>query len=132
LTRGNLDPRRLRLAFIIYGAANRKDWRTVQVDDVDFELRELEHHLIPLLRKDSLSNLKDLAEFGRTLVEECREALQKVLPFSQQEMTFLDLLLDDGAIEPSLLTSNDDLIEKIKHLPLLEWKALNVMQMKRA
>jgi len=132
LTRGNLDPIRLRLAFIIYGAANRKDWRTVKVDDVDFELRELEHHLIPLLRKDSLSTLKDLAEFGRTLVEECRDTLGQVLPLSEQETQFLDLLLDDGIIEPSFLTGNDDLIEKIKHLPLLEWKALNVRQMKGA
>jgi len=132
LTRGNLDPTRLRLAFIIYGAANRKDWRTVKVDDVDFEQRELEQHLIPLLRKDSLFNLKDLAEFGRTLVEECRGALKKVLPLSKQEINFLDLLLVDGVIEPSLLTSDDIIIEKVKHFPLLEWKAINVKQLKGA
>jgi hypothetical protein len=132
LTRGNLDPVLLRLAFIIYGAVNRKDWRTVTLDDVGFDLRELEHHLIPLLRKDSLPNTMNLAEFGRRVVEECRDALKKVLPFSKQEMTFLDLLLDDGVIELSLLTSDDVFIEKIKHFPLLEWKALNVRQKKGA
>jgi len=29
LTKGNLDYKRLRLAFVLYGAMNRKDWRTV-------------------------------------------------------------------------------------------------------
>ena len=130
LTRGNLDPMSLRLAFIIYGAGNRKDWRTVKVDDVGFELGEFEHHLIPVLRKDSLSNMKDLSEFGRTLAKECREALKEVLPFSKQEMRFLDLLLDDGVIEPTFLTGDDAIIEKVKHHPLLEWKALNVRQKK--
>ena len=95
-----------------------------------FEQRELEQHLIPLLRKDSLFNLKDSAEFGRTLVEESRDALNKVLPLSKHEINFLDLLLEDGVIEPPLLTSDDVLIEKVKHFPLLEWKALNVRQMK--
>lgn len=132
LSRGNLDTRRLRLAFIIFGAANRKDWRTVKVEDVDFEQRELEQHLIPLLRKGSILNLKDSVEFGRTLVEESRDALKKVLPLLKQEINFLDLLLEEGVIEPSLLTSDDVIIEKVKHFPLLEWKALNVRQLKGA
>ncbi|MBB5349637.1 hypothetical protein JWG42_15780 [Desulfoprunum benzoelyticum] len=28
---GNLDQDRLRIAFVVYGAMNRKDWRTVSV-----------------------------------------------------------------------------------------------------
>ena len=41
LLRGGIDPRRLRIAFVVYGAMNRKDWRTVLVDDIAFEPSEL-------------------------------------------------------------------------------------------
>ena len=41
LLRGGLDPQRLRIAFVVYGAMNRKDWRTVSVDNITFEPREL-------------------------------------------------------------------------------------------
>lgn len=33
-TKCQFDPNRLRLAFVIYGAINRKDWRTVSIADV--------------------------------------------------------------------------------------------------
>jgi hypothetical protein len=67
---------------------------------------------------------------GSRLVDECRQALEVVLPLSKSELEFLDLLLDDGEIIPSLLTSNEELAERIKQHPLLEWKALNVRQYK--
>jgi len=37
LRMGNLDFHRLRTGFVVYGAMNRKDWRTVSTDDVDLE-----------------------------------------------------------------------------------------------
>jgi hypothetical protein len=57
LTWGNLDPKRLRVAFVVYGAMNRKDWRTVSVDDINFEVGELKNQLLPLLRKDFLAKV---------------------------------------------------------------------------
>jgi predicted nucleotidyltransferase component of viral defense system len=42
LTTSNLDRTKLRLAFVIYGAINRKDWRTVSVADVDIDASDLE------------------------------------------------------------------------------------------
>jgi hypothetical protein len=51
-----------------------------------------------------------------------------VLPFTQKEMEFLNLLLESGKIDPSLLTRDGHLRECIKRHPLLEWKALNVRQ----
>ncbi len=39
-----LDPELFRIAFVIYGAMNRKDWRTVSVEDVDFDATELTSH----------------------------------------------------------------------------------------
>jgi hypothetical protein len=53
-----------------------------------------------------------------------------VLPFTDSETEFLDLLLDKGKIVPSLLTSDKDLMARISRQPLLEWKALNVREYK--
>jgi hypothetical protein len=53
-----------------------------------------------------------------------------VLPFTDAEKEFLNLLLDKGDIVPSLLTTDKDLQSRISRHPLLEWKALNVREHK--
>ena len=34
----DIDTKLLRMAFVVYGAMNRKDWRTISLDDVIFDL----------------------------------------------------------------------------------------------
>ena len=41
LNHNGLEQKRLRLAFVVYGAMNRKDWRTVSLHDIDFAADEL-------------------------------------------------------------------------------------------
>lgn len=98
------------------------------MNDVAFEMGELENHLIPLLRRASLTNTGEPSISGNRLVEECRQALDVVLPLSKTEMEFLNLLLEKGEINPSLLSANEDLAERISRHPLLQRKALNVRQ----
>ncbi len=130
LNHNDLEPKRLRLAFVVYGAMNRKDWRTVSLQDVDFADDELSHHLLPLLRIRSAGGDESPASYGNRLVKECRDRLSVVLPFTDSETEFLNLLLDKGEIVPSLLTSDRDLQERISRHPLLKWKALNVREYK--
>jgi len=130
LRRGGLDRERLRLVFVVYGATSRRDWRTVSVDDVAFDVYEVENHLIPLLRNHTVAGGARRADFGDRLVEECRQALDVVLPLSEAEGGFLDHLLERGEIRPSLLTQDEALAERIRRQPLLHWKALNVRQHK--
>jgi len=49
LTEVQLEQKWLRLGFVIYGAINRKDWRTVSISDVWFEPLELKQNLVPLM-----------------------------------------------------------------------------------
>jgi hypothetical protein len=63
-------------------------------------------------------------------MKECREGLSAVLPFSEAEREFLDLLLDRGKIDPTLLTSDTALQKRIRGQPLLEWKAIHVRRHK--
>lgn len=125
LTQQNLDKTMLRLAFVLYGAMNRKDWRTVSIDDVNFSTQELENSLIPVLRTDVIGD-QNKETWTNTLVGECREALSVVLPLEPNEKEFLDKLLDQGEIEASLLTNDFSMADKINTHPLLAWKALNV------
>lgn len=127
----DLDHDRLRTAFIVYGAMNRKDWRTVSAKDVDFDTTELTRQLIPTLRAHTSEAQESADEFGTRLAEECRQALSVVLPFSEAERAFLDLLLDHGEIDSTILTTDTALQQRIQKQPLLEWKAINVRKHKR-
>ena len=129
LTAGNFDEGRLRLAFVVYGAMNRKDWRTVSAEDVDYDHKNLEDRLVPLLRGDFLGR-QTFEHWAGQMVSECRKRLNVVLPFSERERKFLDLLNGDGKIDPELLTSDAELAERIRLHPMLEWKAINVRKHK--
>jgi hypothetical protein len=130
LRTGNLDMKKLRLGFVLYGAMNRVDWRTVSIADVGFEESELKNQLIPVLRTESLDGLGDLKNWAGALVGECQEALGELLPFSDPEVEFLNRLLDKGEIEASLLTDDPDMTDRILQHPCLQWKALNVREFK--
>ena len=121
-----LDQKRLRTAFVVYGALNRKDWRTICLEDVAFDPEELKRMLIPVLRGNSVHGGEDISMFVQRLVSECREQLSVVYPLSAQEMEFLDRILTKGEIEPSLLTTDTDVQDRITRSPMLLWKALNV------
>ncbi len=126
----DLDAKRLRLAFIVYGGMNRRDWRMVNIQDVDFQEKELKDRLLPLVRKKSTDSSETVQRWAIRLVEECQEMLGCVLPFTDAEMEFLTRLLDYGEIEPALLTQDEPLGERIRQHPMLRWKALNVRQYK--
>jgi len=126
----NLDSHRLRIGFVVYGAMNRKDWRKISSGDVDFDAMDLARQLIPTLRVNAAEVQAESAEYGARLVRECREGLSAVLPFTDSEQAFLDLLLDRGEIDPTLLTADTSLQYRIRSQPLLEWKALNVRRHK--
>lgn len=121
-----LDPSQLRLSFVAYGGMNRKDWRTVSVDDVGFDERELEEQLNPVLSGAAIERLRGSGHWAKRLVEECRQALSKVLPLRAGEREFLDRLVDDGEVRPELLTTDAAVAARIATHPMLLWKAVNV------
>ena len=59
-----------------------------------------------------------------------REGLSALLSFTDAERGFLDLLLDKGKIDSTILTSDTILQKCIQGQPLLEWKALNMRRHK--
>ncbi len=53
-----------------------------------------------------------------------------LLPFTSDELEFLNRLLDDGEIAAELLTDDAELADRIRKQPGLEWKASNVRKHK--
>ena len=130
LTRTTLEKERLRTAFVVYGAGSRTDWRTVSVESLEFDEIEFANRLLPMLRRDDLTEIGNPVEWTARLIEECKRALGVVLPLSENEKGFLDRLLDHGEIAPGFLTADAELAERIRQHPLLEWKAVNVRRHK--
>lgn len=126
----DLDYQRLRIGFVVYGGMSRKDWRKVSIDDINFDPIDLTRQLFPMLRMDAVELQTTPEEYGAYLVQECRKDLSKILPFTDAEMEFLDLLNGKGEIDATILTDNTDLLQRINEQPMLQWKALNVKQHK--
>ena len=103
---------RLRLAFIVYCAMSRKDWRTVTPGDVDYDIAHLDQKLIPTSRAAGIQRIqKD--HFGKSLVADCRKILFGLLPFTKNEMEFLDQVLDKRD-SPGALTDDADMQDRIR------------------
>ena len=123
LTMDGVDCGKLRLAFVVYGAMRRRDWRRVSVNDIDFDPEEIGGALAPLLRRTDNEALGNRREYGQSLFSEVKANLCKVLPLHSNEIQFLDALLDKGEIAAGLLTGDKALQQAIGSHPALLWKA---------
>jgi len=123
-----LDRLKLRLAFVVYGAMSRRDFRCVTVDEIEMLPRDAESELFPLLRRDLVPSRSDVAGWCREMIDHCRKNLSAVLPYEPHEVEFLEAIQERGEIQPELLTSETDLQQRIRTHPALRWKALNVQR----
>ena len=127
----SFDWTRLRLGFVVYGGASRRDWRSVKVEDITADPKDVEQQLVPMLRADLAPGRTDIGLWTKKLVEECRGFMSGLLPFQPHEIEFLALLNDHGEITPELLTKDAGMQETIRKHPGLLWKAQNVRQYKK-
>ena len=125
-----LNHEKLRIAFIVYGAMSRTDWRTIQIDAIQYEWIELKNNLLPMLRKKVFETTVSSKTWANQLLTITREKLSQLLPLRSNEITFLNDLLDNGEINPHYLTDDPILCANIKKQPPLHWKAFNVKKMK--
>ncbi|MCF7826729.1 MAG: nucleotidyl transferase AbiEii/AbiGii toxin family protein [Candidatus Marinimicrobia bacterium] len=122
----DLENSKIRLGFVLYGAMNRKDWRTIDIEDIGFDPGDLNSQLIPTLDTQVADAVGTPREYGNSLVEDCKRGMESLLPFSDNEQEFLDLILDQGMIDGGLLTPDPDLQKRITVHPSLNWKAINI------
>ncbi len=114
----------LRIAFVVYGAMNLKDWRTVSFDEIAFELNDVKQKLIPVLKNGSMISKDSVLQYAQKMVEHCKNMLSVLLPLNKNEIKFLDLIFEKGEIDPSLLTEDKELYQRIKCHPMLAWRVI--------
>ena len=123
-----LDHRRMRLGFVIYGAANRRDWRGVRVEDIQADVTEVDRQLRPMLRVGAVPARKELGPWVEKLVADAQSLVSRLLPLSANEYEFIERLNETGEIPPDLLTSDTEMQQLIARHPALLWKAKNVRE----
>ncbi len=121
----------IRLGFVVYGGSSRRDWRTVTIEEITADPRDVEQQLIPMLRTELAPERTEVESWSRKLVEQCRGFLGTLLPFKPQELEFLARLNEQGMIDPALLTDDAAMQETLRNHPGLLWKSQNVRQYKR-
>ncbi len=126
--RGWLDPMKLRLGFVVYGGANRVDWRSITSDSIRVSAKDADAQLLPMLRSSVRPDRPQVADWTETLVRETRQLMSVVLPLTDREREFIDHLNDNGEIIPELLTDDPGMQSIIHEHPGLKWKALNVKE----
>jgi predicted nucleotidyltransferase component of viral defense system len=128
----DLDVTRLRLAFVIYGGVSRRDWRTITIDDVRADPKDVAQQLLPVLRADVAPDKKEIKSWCKKLETDCRQLITRLLPLRPDEIEFLTLLNDRGEIAPELLTRDSQMQRIIHSHPGLIWKAQNVRDYRRS
>ena len=129
LRRSDLDRDKLRLAFVVYGGLNRKDWRTVRLEDVAAEPAELKRELVPMLRAEVRPRAAELVPWAEALVRETRALMSAVLPLEAHEIEFVERLNGAGDIAPELLTADPAMQATLREHPGLQWKRINVKKL---
>lgn len=131
LRREGWDWDRLRLAFLAYGAWNRKDWREVSTEDIQFDAQELRSNLLPVLARGSAPDKSSIPAWSTALVEECRDRMANLLPLPPDHREFLTRLNDHGEISPDLVTRDPSMRALLRAHPMMNWKAANVLEFRK-
>jgi predicted nucleotidyltransferase component of viral defense system len=125
LGRPGLDRARLRFGFVVYGAMNRTDWRTITVEHVRTTPGEVDTQLVPMLRSNVRPAKREIRAWTEKLVRETRELMAAVLPLEAHELEFIERVNGAGEIVPELVTAEPVMQAILRVHPGLQWKALN-------
>jgi predicted nucleotidyltransferase component of viral defense system len=120
----NLDNEKLRLAFTVYAGMRAQSWKKIDTSLIQFEINDVKNKLIPVLKQKLIPSTKTrlINDWAITLTEDCIKSFSKLLPFSDQEKTFLSCLEEDSEIRPELLSHDAQFCHSVKHHPGLLWR----------
>ncbi|HUL08851.1 MAG TPA: nucleotidyl transferase AbiEii/AbiGii toxin family protein [Candidatus Acidoferrum sp.] len=121
-----LDWRRIKPAVLAIGACGRRDWRTMSVEAVKGDPRELRQKLAICLPRDRFAGKGDVDAWIEETVALCREKFAFLFDLTANERAFLDGVLDRGEIDADLLDIAPEIRRRIGNMPMLAWKCLHV------
>lgn len=122
LTHMPLEKHKLKLALVIYLAMTKIDLSHMFPEKIDFDLMDLRNRLIPVMHQPLVSrNSRELKEWATARIVELREHLSNILPFEKHEQLFIRKIRSEGLISPELITSDQEMIQKIINHPGINW-----------
>ena len=105
---------------------NRKNWLEIDEKSLRVNKNDLKKRLSPLLR--GALDKEKLDTLASDIERSCQKVVSYLLPLKDKEREFLRILNEKGEIRPEIITDDKELADRIKKLPMLKWKALNVRQ----
>jgi hypothetical protein len=121
-----LDWSRIKAAVLALGASGRRDWRTMSVDAIKGDPRELRQKLAICLPRDRFAGKGDVDAWVDETVALCRERFAFLFILTANESEFLDGVLDRGEINAGLLDIAPDIRARIGAMPMLGWKCQHI------
>jgi hypothetical protein len=125
LTEWEINPEKLRLAFTVYAAMRKSQWRDIVVDKINFSVSDIRNKLIPVLKRSEAPGQRFpiVKAWANNILDECKSAFGLVLPFKENEIEFLDNVQTKGIIQPELISNDKQFCENMRVHPLLLWRA---------
>ncbi|NJM35950.1 MAG: nucleotidyl transferase AbiEii/AbiGii toxin family protein [Rhodomicrobium sp.] len=121
-----LDWAAIKAGFLAFGACARRDWRTVSIDAIKGDPRELRQKLLICLPRGYFGGGRAVESWIDETVALCRERLAFLFDWTAEEKEFFDNLLDRGEVNAHLLAAPPEVRERIAAMPMLAWKRQNV------
>ena len=117
-----LDPARVRLAFVVAAASQKADIRDATLLQPPSPAPKLSTELLPMLRSSDQPEAASLGAYAVDLHNTRYQALSRVVPFTDAERAFLDRVADDTTVVTELLTADPALQRRIELQPALLWR----------
>jgi predicted nucleotidyltransferase component of viral defense system len=121
-----LDWKQIKAAVLALGASGRRDWRTLSIDTIKGDPRELRQKLAICLPRDRFTGKGDVDAWIEETLTLCRERFAFLFDLTANEQEFLDGVLDRGEVNADLLDVAPAIGARIGAMPMLAWKCLHV------
>ena len=125
-----LDWKKIKAAFLAFGACTRRDWRNITMDTITGDPQEIRQKLAICLPRDYFGGKGAIDEWMTETIALCQEQLAFLLDLTQAEREFLDGILERGEINAGLLDVSQEICAKIAAMPMLAWKCQHIRQHK--
>ena len=129
---GLLANTEFRLAFVCSVAGGRHDPRDLLPSDQVPSMLAIKQQLIPMLQHGGNGSAPAPAELRARIDRQLQGASEQLLDWSVAERRFLDRLHDEGVVDAEALHAESMIQERIRTQPMLQWKARNVRDFRRA
>lgn len=117
LQTAQLDRKKLKIAFLLYGIIGGKDLRKLSIDTIKFDKDDLENKLIPVLRKKYVEEHFTARESMEKIEIFCKSYLQDIVEFCSQNKDLVAKFYQKGDLAIEEITDDTSLINKMATHP---------------